>query len=160
MGCNISKSISQPEKAMPHSALKKPVAVHTIEKQTTKKGVSVSFQGDLGQPAKTFSKLRILHFNDVYNIQEKPKKAYKGGAARFVTAMRHYRAKAEKEGVEILTCFSGDLLGPSLISTMFEGEQMVPSFNECKVDVACIGNHDLDFGIDQMDKCLAQTTKP
>ena len=35
-------------------------------------------------------KLRILHFNDCYNIQEKPKKEYKGGAARFVTAMRHY----------------------------------------------------------------------
>jgi len=69
--------------------------------------------------------------------------------------MRHYRAKVETEGVDILTCFSGDLLGPSLVSTMFEGEQMVASFNECKVDVACIGNHDLDFGIDQMDKCLA-----
>lgn len=52
----------------------------------------------------------------------------------------------------ILTLFSGDLLSPSLISTMFEGEQMMPSFNACSVDVACIGNHDLDFGIAAMDK--------
>ena len=36
---------------------------------------------------KSVNKLRILHFNDVYNIQENPKKAYKGGAARFVTGM-------------------------------------------------------------------------
>ena len=64
------------------------------------------------------------------------------------------------EGVEYLTLFSGDLLGPSLISTMFEGEQMVTSFNKCKVDVACIGNHDLDFGIEQMDLCLRLTSAP
>ena len=56
-----------------------------------------------------------------------------------------------------MTVFSGDLLSPSLISTMFEGEQMVSSFNKCRVDVACIGNHDLDFGIEQMDKVLTQT---
>jgi len=43
MGCNTSKSISQPEKAKPQSSLKKPVAVHTIENKKTKKGVSVSF---------------------------------------------------------------------------------------------------------------------
>ena len=43
---------------------------------------------------------------------------------------------------------------------MFEGEQMVPSFNKCNVEVACIGNHDLDFGIEQMDKVLKQTMKP
>ena len=40
---------------------------------------------------------------------------------------------------------------------MFEGEQMVPSFNACNVDVACIGNHDLDFGIEAMDKQLIRT---
>ena len=57
--------------------------------------------------------------------------------------------------MEVLTLFSGDLLGPSLISTIFEGEQMIPSFNACNVDVACIGNHDLDFGINQMDAIIS-----
>lgn len=57
----------------------------------------------------------------------------------------------------MLTVFSGDLLSPSLISTLYEGEQMVTAFNKCKVDVACIGNHELDFGIEQMDKVLSQT---
>ena len=57
----------------------------------------------------------------------------------------------------MLTIFSGDILSPSLISTMFKGEQMVPSFNACNVDVACIGNHELDFGIEAMDKQLLKT---
>ena len=100
----------------------------------------------------------MLHFNDVYNIQEKPESEYKGGAARFVTAMKHYQEKARNDGVDCLTVFSGDLLSPSVISTVFEGEQMVPAFNLCGVEVACIGNHELDFGIEQMDKVLLQTT--
>lgn len=37
---------------------------------------------------------------------------------------------------------------------------MVTSFNRCGVDVACIGNHDLDFGIEQMDKVLRKTMQP
>ena len=120
----------------------------------------VHFESSFGEPVPVHTKLRIFHFNDCYNIQEKPKKAYKGGAARFVTAMRHYQERAAAEGIEYLTLFSGDLLGPSLISTMFEGEQMVTSFNKCNVDVACIGNHDLDFGIEQMDLCLRLTSAP
>lgn len=53
---------------------------------------SEAFCKDIAQPIDLMmkKKLRIMHFNDVYNIQENPKKAYKGGAARFVTAMKHY----------------------------------------------------------------------
>lgn len=52
------------------------------------------------------------------------------------------------ENVDCLTLFSGDMMGPSLISTVYEGEQLVAAFNACKVDVACIGNHELDFGLE------------
>ena len=58
-----------------------------------------------------------------------------------------------------MTVFCGDLLGPSLISTYREGEQMILPFNECRVDVAMIGNHDLDFGVFQLGDMLKQTTK-
>ena len=37
---------------------------------------------------------------------------------------------------------------------------MVVPFNRMEVDVACIGNHDLDFGINQMMKCLDKTMHP
>ena len=35
---------------------------------------------------------------------------------------------------------------------------MVAPFNACKVDISCVGNHDLDFGIIQMRKCIAKMT--
>ena len=95
------------------------------------------------------TKLRILHFGDVYDIQEDDGK---GGAARFVTALDHYRNEAK--GAEILTLFSGDMLAPSLISTVKQGQQMVLPFNSMKVDAACIGNHEFDFGIEGMAKVI------
>lgn len=34
---------------------------------------------------------------------------------------------------------------------------MVDVFRACKVDVACLGNHDLDFGVAQMEKLIEKT---
>ena len=59
------------------------------------------------------TKLRILHFGDCYNIQEEDDK---GGAARFITALEHYREDAN--GTDHVTVFAGDMFGPSLISTV------------------------------------------
>ena len=157
MGCsNATMAKEIPAK----SSLKSSKAKVNGESQQKAKGHVHFDSGSIGEPVPINTKLRIFHFNDCYNIQEKPRKAYPGGAARFVTAMRHYQQQAVAEGIEYLTLFSGDLFGPSLISTMFEGEQMVASFNKCNVDVACIGNHDLDFGVAQMDKCLRMTSAP
>lgn len=118
---------------------------------------SVRFQTDLYEVSGSY-KIKFLHFNDCYNIEEKKKKDYKGGAPRFVTTLRHFQAKAREEGAEVVTLFSGDLLSPSLISTLYEGEQMIGPFNRCRVDVACLGNHDLDFGINQMKNVTGQTS--
>ena len=91
--------------------------------------------------------LRILHFNDVYAIESHESKEVPGGIARFVTALAEAREQAKKDDAELLTVFSGDLLGPSSLSALTEGSQMIYPFNRCEVDVAMIGNHDLDFGV-------------
>ncbi len=64
--------------------------------------------------------LEILHFNDVYEIDElktavkieKSRKKTKAGASRFVTAMK----QAGCEDPNKLVLFCGDLLAPSLLS--------------------------------------------
>lgn len=61
------------------------------------------------------------------------------------------------EEFECLTVFSGDLLGPSLLSNTFEGAQMIKPFKECMVDIAMPGNHELDYGVEHMMKLLSQT---
>ena len=97
-------------------------------------------------------KLNIIHFNDVYNIEENPKT--KVSAARFVTAFDLYDSKNK------LTLFSGDLFFPSNLSTYYEGEQMIKPFNRLNVDISCLGNHELDNGIEKCAELIAQTNCP
>lgn len=100
--------------------------------------------------------LVILHFNDVYNVESRPKPEPVGGAARFCTAIKSF------QHLQPLILFSGDAFSPSMrkciyivyyeyhqlkfaVSTFTKGEQMVPVLNEIGTHCAVLGNH--DFGM-------------
>ncbi|KAF9630964.1 5'-nucleotidase [Lasiodiplodia theobromae] len=102
--------------------------------------------------------LRIIHFNDVYNIQPDTREPA-GGIARFQTVMKKYRAKHEGQP-PVLTLFSGDALNPSLESIFTKGEHMVEALNNIGVNFACLGNHELDFGVPHFQKLSQQCNFP
>ncbi|KAL9110793.1 MAG: hypothetical protein Q9227_004785 [Pyrenula ochraceoflavens] len=93
--------------------------------------------------------LRILHFNDVYHIESGSAEPV-GGIARFQTLVNTYRKDPKySEQPALITFFSGDAFNPSLESSVTKGRHMVPVLNKIGTDAACVGNHDLDFGIAQ-----------
>ena len=98
-------------------------------------------------------KLTILHYNDVYNIEEHGKDPV-GGAARFVNLVKSMK----KENPFII--FSGDAFNPSIMSTFTQGEQMPPVLNAIGTHVACVGNHDFDHGMESMDKLIKKCNFP
>lgn len=63
-------------------------------------------------------------------------------------------------GENPLIVFSGDAFNPSLLSTVTLGAQMPPVLNAIGVHVACVGNHDLDFGTSQMMKLIKECRFP
>ena len=65
----------------------------------------VIYEEDL--PLNEEKKLRILHFNDVYNIEES-KEEPKAGASRFSTALKTFQSEEP-----CLLLFSGDAFSPS-----------------------------------------------
>jgi 5'-nucleotidase len=87
--------------------------------------------------------ITIVHFNDVYNIEPSNQEPV-GGASRFVTAVRQL---AEYNPMVL---FSGDALNPSLMSTVTFGHQMIPVLNAIGVHCALYGNHDFDYGVDNL----------
>ncbi|XP_013407465.1 uncharacterized protein LOC106171590 [Lingula anatina] len=95
----------------------------------------------------------ILHFNDVYNIQSRTAEPV-GGAARMVSLFKSLRH------LDPLVVFSGDCLNPSLMSSVTEGKQMIPVLKALNVDCAVYGNHDFDFGIDDLEEVAAETGFP
>lgn len=104
--------------------------------------------------------LRLLHYNDVYHVDASSAEPA-GGIARFQTLVNHYRHGEQfKNQPGLLTFFSGDAFNPSLESSVTKGSHMVPVLNNIGNDVACVGNHDLDFGIRQFRHLTKQCNFP
>lgn len=110
----------------------------------------------VGQAPKVIT---LLHFNDVYNVEPRKKEPV-GGIARFVTRMNELKNEAEKRNEPALCLFSGDAFNPSLTSTVTKGKHMVPALNAVGIDVACYGNHDFDFGVDELVDMAAACNFP
>lgn len=104
--------------------------------------------------ADTKKSLTILHYNDVYNIDQQVKNEPIGGAARFCTAIHSF------EHLNPLVLFSGDAFNPSMLSTFTQGEQMVPVLNSVGTHVAVFGNHDFDFGLEVLQKWVEKSNFP
>ncbi|KAL2020631.1 hypothetical protein VTK56DRAFT_8121 [Thermocarpiscus australiensis] len=102
-----------------------------------------------GRDVNTPPDLRLLHFNDVYHLDPSSAEPA-GGVARFVTVCKEYREAERFRGQpELVTLFSGDAFNPSLESSITKGSHMVPILNQIGTGCACVGNHDLDFGVMQ-----------
>lgn len=85
--------------------------------------------------------LTILQINDVYSTV--PIDGL-GGVARVATLKQHVAAA----GRTPLMVLAGDFLSPSVASSTFRGEQMVAALNAAGLDLATLGNHEFDFGVD------------
>ena len=92
------------------------------------------------------ARLDIIHFNDVYNLDAQYSEDPIGGATRFMTVVEDLRTKLAAEGRKPLILFSGDFVGPSLMSTITQGAHLIDAFNLLKVDYATFGNHEFDYG--------------
>ena len=60
------------------------------------------------------------------------------------------------QGRTPLLMIAGDFLSSSVESTVFKGEQMVAALNADGLDLATLGNHEFDFGIDVLLKRMAE----
>ncbi|XP_026333736.1 snake venom 5'-nucleotidase-like [Hyposmocoma kahamanoa] len=96
----------------------------------------------------------IIHFNDVYNIEQTTNTEPVGGALRFSTAVKFM------QHLNPLVLFSGDVFSPSTLSIFTKGEHMVPVLNELGTRCAVFGNHEFDFGLDVLSGLVAQCNFP
>lgn len=87
------------------------------------------------------SAVTILQINDVYSTV--PVDGL-GGVARVATIKKELQAA----GRTPLLMIGGDFLASSVASSVFKGEQMIAAFNAMGLDVATLGNHEFDFGVD------------
>lgn len=105
--------------------------------------------------------LRVVHFNDVYDVFEGAQEPV-GGAARFLSAVKRVNSLVPGPfgGVEPLVLFSGDLFSPSILANAFRGAHMLRVLREAGVACATPGNHDFDFGSAQLAALVRESGVP
>ena len=113
--------------------------------------------------AKRKKQLVILHTNDTHscimplngNLDNKDL-AGRGGFVRRVNMVKEQR----RQHPDLLLFDSGDFSQGSGYYTLFKGEVEVGLMNEMRYDAATIGNHEFDFGLDNMAKIFRQANFP
>ncbi len=107
------------------------------------------------------TKLVILHTNDVHSrIDPFPmdgsKNEGKGGAARRAKIIEDIRAKEP----HVLLLDSGDMFQGTPYFNFFAGELEIKLMTEMKYDAGTIGNHDFDYGLENLAKQLRHASFP
>ena len=97
--------------------------------------------------------ITLLHTNDVYEIAPKDGR---GGLAELMTLLKRERAAAAHS----ITTFGGDLISPSVLSSLTRGSQMIDLYNRLGIDVAVLGNHEFDYGPEVLAERIAASAFP
>lgn len=101
--------------------------------------------------------LRLLHFNDVYEIGPT-----EGGRVGGLARVASVRQALARDSALVLTTLGGDYLSPSAIGTAvvngtrLAGRQMVGTLDAAGLDVAVLGNHEFDVSEAAFRAHLAQ----
>lgn len=113
--------------------------------------------------AQKTKELHILHTNDTHscifplnpNLQD-TLVAGRGGYLRRIAMLKEERAKDP----DLLYFDSGDFSQGSPYYTLYKGEVEAALMNEMHIDAATIGNHEFDFGMENMAHVFRQLNFP
>ncbi len=113
-------------------------------------GIAVFAEGDaLIAPAPDSSAgkgIVILHVNDAHCGINADEETF--GYADIAA----YEAKLKSEGYTTLLVDAGDYVQGDVIGTLSDGEYIIDIMNELDFDVATLGNHEFDYGMEQFKK--------
>lgn len=117
----------------------------------------------LGASAKGDKKIVILHTNDshscIYPLNTNladTMLAGRGGYLRRLNMIKEERAKEPK----LLLLDSGDFSQGSTYYTLFKGDVEVELMNQMGYDACTIGNHEFDFGLENMARLFRKCNFP
>ena len=125
--------------------------------------IFIALLSGLTVSAKGKKQLVILHTNDTHstilplnvNLDDKDL-AGRGGFLRRINMIKEQR----QQYPDLLLFDSGDFSQGSGYYTLFKGEVEVGLMNQMGYDAATIGNHEFDFGMDNMAKLFRQAKFP
>ena len=125
--------------------------------------IMITLMASMSVSAKKHKQLVILHTNDTHSCimplkAELPDTslAGRGGYLRRAAMIKEQR----QQHPHLLLFDSGDFSQGSSYYTMFKGDVEIGLMNEMGYDAATIGNHEFDFGLDNMTRLFRMAKFP
>jgi 2',3'-cyclic-nucleotide 2'-phosphodiesterase (5'-nucleotidase family) len=115
-------------------------------------GADVTSQVDGGTNATNTSTVTVLSYNDVQTAA-----AEDGNFSRLVTLINQRRAAHENATV---TVGAGDEIGPHALSPVSQWRSPVAVLNLIGPDAEAVGNHEFDYGLDEVSNATAASEFP
>ena len=107
--------------------------------------------------AQEIRKLTILHTNDTHSCIE-PEKNGDAGVLNRALLLEELRDSLGMDNVLLFDC--GDFSQGSLYYNTFKGAVEIDLMNAMGYDACTIGNHEFDFGLDNLARLVAMATFP
>ena len=104
--------------------------------------------------ARDFSKLVILHTNDTHGYVEAD------ADSCGLSVLPAIKKKYEDKGYQVLLLDAGDATQDNQLANFSKGEFIIKLFNELGYDAMTIGNHEFDFGLDNMARVFRSLNFP
>lgn len=119
----------------------------------------VLFNGSAGVKAQEYeespltekSKFVILQINDLAGLTRQD-----GDNLKRLARVAELKRNLETNGKEVLLILAGDFLSPSMSSGIFKGQQMIDVLNAMNVDLVTLGNHEFDYGQENLREKMGQ----
>ncbi len=90
-------------------------------------------------------RLRIVHVNDVYSLENLP---------RLATLIQHYRTTDPPDA--FMAVLAGDFVAPSMLSSLDRGRGMVACLNAAGITHVTFGNHEDDIPVAELHRRIAE----
>lgn len=124
-------------------------------------GMAAAIPMDAFADSQKFTKLTILHSNDVHSrIEPYPmdggRNQGKGGVARRAALI----AKIRKEEKQVLLFDAGDTVQGTPYFNLFGGELEMDLMNKMGYDASTFGNHEFDNGLEKLAKMVSRAKFP
>lgn len=100
--------------------------------------------------------ITIGHTNDVHGHIEENKSLKEFGYAKIATLVKEMRA----ENPNFMLMDAGDTFQGTVFANLFKGESIVPLLNYLDYDAQAAGNHEFDFGYEQLLKLKGMVDHP
>ena len=117
----------------------------------------------IGLQAQKHKQLLILHTNDTHScimpLSENLADTLLAGRGGFIRRIAMLKAERQKNP-DLLYFDSGDFSQGSPYYTLFKGDVEIGLMNQMGIDASTIGNHEFDFGLDNMARIFRKANFP